>query len=820
MFIFANQPKLPKSGDLMKISFNWLKEYIELEQSVEEIADILTATGLEVENIDPLEAVEGGLEGLVIGEVLTCHQHPNADKLKVTTVNIGKEEPSRIVCGAPNVEIGQKVIVAPVGTTLYPKSEEAVKIKRVKIRGEFSEGMICAEDEIGISTEHEGIMVLNTDLNPGIPAIEYFDFSKDYIIEIGLTPNRADANSHLGVARDLKAVLKKEVNWPSVESFKVDKAENEITLKVEDTIGCPRYSAVTISGVEVKESPEWLKSKLLAIGQIPINNIVDATNFVLHETGQPLHAFDADEITGKKVIVKTLANNTKFTTLDEKDRKLRAGDLMICNEKEGMCIAGVFGGIRSGITTKTKSVFLESAYFSADYIRKTVRYHGLKTDASFRFERGTDPNLTVYALKRAALIIKEIAGGTISSDIIDNYPVPIEDFQVIVKYKNIDRLIGKKIPKKTIFEILGDLEIEIEELDPDSFKASIPQYRVDVQREADVIEEILRIYGFDNVEIPAHISSSYMAEIPIVDQDRFQQKISALLVSNGFYEIVTNSLTKPDYVENSNYLKPENNVVILNTLSEDLGVMRQTMLFSGLETIAYNLNRKQSDLKLFEFGKTYQKLKSGYQENNRLCLYLTGNKSKPHWSVNEMKIRLHDLYNYVALVLKRIVEKNISGHPDHQDPFQYGLELSIGKKVFGKLGKVNPAILKNFGINEEIFYADLNWDLLLKKTNDNIVFEEVSKFPEVRRDLSLLIDKDISFEQIKEVAEQHETYLVKDINVFDVYEGKNIGENKKAYAMSFLIQDKKKTLTDKIIDKVMNRLMNAFENELKATIRK
>jgi len=628
----------------MKISFNWLKEYIELDQSVEEIADILTATGLEVESIDPLEPVKGGLEGLVIGEVLTCRQHPNADKLIITTVNIGKKEASHIVCGAPNVEIGQKVIVAPVGSTLYPKNGDAVKIKKAKIRGEFSEGMICAEDEIGIGTEHEGIMVLKTDLKPGIPAIEYFDFSTDYIIEIGLTPNRADATSHLGIARDLKAVLKKEVNWPLVESFNVDNAANEITLKVEDIIGCPRYSAVTISGIEVKESPEWLKSKLLAIGQIPINNIVDATNFVLHETGQPLHAFDADEIIDKKVIVKTLAENTKFTTLDKKDRKLRASDLMICNVKEGMCIAGVFGGIGSGITEKTKSVFLESAYFSPDYIRKTVRHHGLKTDASFRFERGTDPNLTVYALKRAALIIKEISGGAISSDIIDNYPVPIEDYQIIVKYKNIDRLIGKRIPKEIIFEILGDLEIKTEELDPDSFKATVPQYRVDVQREADVIEEILRIYGFDNVELPTHFSSSYMAEFPMVDPDKFQQKISTLLVSNGFYEIVTNSLTKPNYVENSNYLNPENNVVILNKLSEDLGVMRQTMLFSGLETIAYNLNRKQSDLKFFEFGKTYQKLKSGYQENNRLCFYLTGNKSKPHWSVNEMKIRIFSIF--------------------------------------------------------------------------------------------------------------------------------------------------------------------------------
>ncbi len=804
----------------MKISFNWLKEYIELDQSVEEIADILTATGLEVESIEPMEPVKGGLKGLIIGEVLTCHQHPNADKLRVTTVNIGNGEPPHIVCGAPNVEIGQKVIVAPVGTTLYLKGGEAFKIKKAKIRGEFSEGMICAEDEIGIGTEHEGIMVLETDLKPGIPAIEYFDFSTDYIIEIGLTPNRADATSHLGVARDLKAVLKREVQWPSVESFKVDETRNEITLEVEDTKGCPRYSAVSISGIEVKDSPEWLKSRLIAIGQVPINNIVDATNFVLHETGQPLHAFDADKITGKKVIVKTLAANAKFTTLDEKERKLKASDLMICNEKEGMCIAGVFGGIGSGITSKTNSVFLESAYFSAEYIRKTAQYHGLKTDASYRFERGTDPNLTVYALKRVALIIQEIAGGMISSDILDNYPVPIEDYQVVVKYKNIDRLIGKKIPKKTIFEILNDLDIKTEESNPNGFIASVPQYRVDVQREADVIEEILRIYGFDNVELPGNFSSSYMAEFPIVDPDKSQQKISAMLAGNGFYEIVTNSLTKPDYVEESNYLKPENDVVILNKLSEDLGVLRQTMLYSGLEAIAYNLNRKQSNLKFFEFGKTYQKLKSGYQEHNHLCLYMTGNKSKPHWSVNEKNIQFHDLYNYVALVLRRMLKKNISGHPDHQDPFHYGLKLSIGENIFGKLGKVNPPILKKIGINEEIYYADLNWDLLLSKTNDNIVFEEVSKFPEVRRDLSLLIDKDISFEQIKEVAEQRETYLVKDISVFDVYEGKNIGENKKAYAMSFLIQDKKKTLTDKIIDKVMNRLMNAFENELKATIRK
>lgn len=805
----------------MKISLNWLKDYIDINQSPEEVSRLLTDTGLEVEGLENFEQVQGGLKGLVIGEVLTCEKHPNADKLKVTIVDIGTGAPTPIVCGAPNVASGQKVVVATVGATLYPAGQEPFKIKKAKIRGEVSEGMICAEDEIGLGTSHEGIMVLDTSLPAGTPAGEYFKLEDDIVIEIGLTPNRADATSHIGVARDLKAVLKTPVIWPDVNNFKVDNTSNTIEVKVENTAACPRYSGLTISNIAVGPSPGWLQQKLKALGISPINNVVDATNFILHEMGQPLHAFDADEITGKKVIVKTLSQGTTFTTLDEKERKLQANDLMICNgNEEGMCIAGVFGGIKSGVKATTKSIFLESAYFSADYIRRTAQHHQLKTDASFRYERGTDPNITVYALKRAAMLIKTLAGGEITSEVIDIYPQKIKNFEVKVKYKNIDRLIGKRIPQEKVFEILNLLDIETKKESDNHFIASVPPYRVDVQREADVIEEILRIYGFNNVELPEFVQSDFLAEFPSKDRNKIQKSITELLVSNGFYEILTNSLTKPGYAEQAQDLNEKHSVKILNKLSEDLGVLRQSMLYSGLEVAQHNINRRQTNLRLFEFGKTYRIKEGDYQEQNRLAIFITGDIEEENWISKTRNVKFHDLSQFVNLIVTRLLNRRLNNEVVHEYPFDYGLRSLLNEKEILKMGKVNSGIIKKSGVKQEIFYADIDWDLLLKKTNNNIVYEEVSKFPEVRRDLSLVIDKSVGFEEIKKIAKNNEQRLLRSINVFDVYEGEHIGKDKKAYAISFTLQDKEKTLTDRVIDKTMTKLMSSFESDLGAIIRK
>ncbi|MEP2772835.1 MAG: phenylalanine--tRNA ligase subunit beta [Fulvivirga sp.] len=805
----------------MKISLNWLKDYIQLDKDVETISKSLTDTGLEVEGLEEFGKIQGGLEGLVIGEVLTCEKHPNADKLKITTVDIGTDTPSPIVCGAPNVAAGQKVVVATIGTTLYPTGHDSFKIKKAKIRGEVSEGMICAEDEIGLGAGHDGIMVLDTDLPNGTPAIKYFDLDEDYIFEIGLTPNRADATSHIGTARDLKAVYKQEVKWPDVNGFKVDNHNLEIEVDVQNTEACPRYSGITITNAKVGVSPEWLQKRLKSIGLTPINSVVDATNFVLHEMGQPMHAFDADQIKGNKVIVKTLPTGATFTTLDEKERKLRDSDLMICNgEEEGMCIAGVFGGIKSGVTEKTTNIFLESAYFSADYIRKTAQHHQLKTDASFRYERGTDPYLTVYALKRAAMLIKELTGGSISSEIVDIYPEEIKPLSVDVKYKNVDRLIGKSLDKQLIHEILKDLDITIEDANDEGFKAVVPPYRVDVTREADVIEEILRIYGFNNVDLPDFVKSDFLANFPEVDPDGVQKTASELLVANGFYETITNSLTKPEYAAQAENLEDQNSVVILNKLSEDLGVMRQSMLYNALETAVYNINRKQTDLKLFEFGKTYHLNNGKYKENKRLAVLMTGNKLSENWIEKNKKIEFHDLSAIVSIILEKLTKEEVTNEAIHEYPFDYALVSKINNKEVARFGKVKNSILKKFDLKQEIFFADINWDLLLKQTKINIVFEEVSKFPEVRRDLSLVIDKSVGFEEIKKLAWSQERHLIKKINVFDVYEGDKIEQNQKAYALSFILQDKQKTLTDKIIDKTMNKLMSTFENKLGAIIRK
>ena len=804
----------------MKISLNWLKDYIELNEDIDTISQTLTDTGLEVEGLEQVNEIPGNLEGVVIGEVLDSEKHPDADKLKLTKVDIGGQEPAPIVCGAPNVAKGQKVVVATVGTTLYPIEGDSFKIKKAKIRGAVSEGMICAEDEIGIGKSHAGVMVLDTDLPNGTPAAEYFKPSSDQVIEIGLTPNRADAASHLGTARDLKAAFRREVNFPDLTRFKVDNHSNPIEIIVENHEACPRYSGLTISNLTIKDSPKWLSSRLKSIGLVPINNVVDVTNYVLHSLGQPLHAFDLDEIKGNKVVVKTLPKGSKFTTLDEKERELSDKDLMICDEKDGMCIAGVFGGIGSGVKESTKSIFLESAYFSADYVRNTATRHGLKTDASFRFERGTDPNMTVKALQWAAVLIKEVAGGEISSEIVDMYPEPISDFEVNVKYKNIDRLIGKQIPHDRIKEILLDLEIQIEDETNEGFKCLIPPYRVDVTREADVIEEILRIYGYNNVELEENYGADYLAAFPVQDKDKIQSQTGLFLSSNGFNEIFSNSLTTPAYVEKTGYWKAEENVEILNKLSEDLGVLRQSMVFSGLEAMRYNVNRKQTNLKFFEFGKTYSKKDEKYTEKEHLALFISGLKSEENWNVDKKSIDFHDLSGMVHKLLNKFNLADFDSVPTQQPIYEYGLDVSLNGSVLASFGKLNRKVTKLADVSQEVLYAELEWKKLVKLYGKGMKYQEVSKFPEVRRDLSLVIDKKVTFKEILELAKKENRKLIKRINVFSVYEGENIGEDKKSYALSFILQDDNKTLTDKVIDKTMNSLMGSFEKNINAIIRK
>ena len=816
----------------MKISYNWLKQYIDIPESAEEIGKTLTSTGLEVESVEPFETVRGGLKGLVIGEVLTCAKHPNADKLSVTTVDVGGEQPLRIVCGAPNVAAGQRVVVATPGTTVHPFKGEPFAIKTAKIRGEQSEGMICAEDEIGIGESHAGIIVLSTTVPNGTLATEFFNIQSDYVIEIGLTPNRADAASHIGVARDIKAAKKRALKLPSVESFKTDNISLSIPVTVENSEACPRYSALTISGVTIGESPDWLKNKLKSIGLSTINNIVDITNFVLHETGQPLHAFDADKITGKKVLVRTLPSGTKFKTLDDKERTLTANDLMICNAEEGlpagqagMCIAGVFGGVKSGISEKTSAIFLESACFSPQYIRKTGMHHGLKTDASFRFERGTDPNMTLYALKRAALLIKEIAGGQISSEIVDVYPTKVENRIIEIKDKNVTRLIGKAIQREEIFLILESLDIKVSDKKEDRFNVSVPPYRVDVLQEADIVEEILRIYGFNNIELSEIAGTDYLASFPEKDINTYKKSIGEMLVANGFYEILTNSLTNAAYQQKYKLSFGGEPVEILNKLSEEQGILRQTMLFTGLEVCSYNINRKQKDLKLYESGKIYWKTASSeqnqkYQEEERLALYVTGNFETENWQNKTRAITYYDLAQQVAHVLQKSSVENIKQEQLIDPLFDYGMKILKGTKEIGKVGKVKTALVKDFGIKQEIFYADLNTALLFKGANPKFVIQEVTKFPEVRRDLSLVLDKQVTFSEIKEMVLATEKRLIKDIIAFDVYEGDKIPEGKKAYALGFTLLDENKTLTDEDIDKTMARLMEAFEGKMGAIIRK
>jgi phenylalanyl-tRNA synthetase beta chain len=804
----------------MTISYNWLRQYIEIPETAENIGEVLTSTGLEVESVKPFETIKGGLRGVVIGEVLTCVKHPNADKLSLTTVNVGAEKPSQIVCGAPNVAAGQKVVVALPGTTVYPVKGEPFTIKSAKIRGELSEGMICAEDEIGLGESHAGILVVQTTAKNGTPAADFFNIDSDHILEIGLTPNRADAMSHIGVARDIRAAKQRAIRWPSVEAFRVDNASRKIPVVVENPQACPRYSSVTISGVKVGESPSWLRNRLLSIGLTPINNIVDITNFVCHEIGQPLHAFDADQIKGGKVTVKTLPAGSKFITLDNKERTLLPTDLMICNDEGGMCIAGVFGGINSAISGKTTTIFLESAHFSPHDVRRTSLHHQLKTDASFRFERGTDPDITVYALKRAALLIKEIAGGLITSEIVDVYENKIGKRAIEVKDKNVNRLIGKVIPREDVFSILERLDIAITDKKEGTYTVSVPPYRVDVFQEADVVEEILRIYGLNKIELSDTARTDFLAEFPVKNFDKYKRSMGELLTGNAFYEIWTNSLTNQAYQQKLNIDLPGDAIEILNKLSEEQGVLRQTMLFTGLEVCAHNINRRQKDLKLFEFGKIYYKAEGKYVEQEQLALYVTGNVETENWQHKTAAVSYYDLAQQVSSIIERSGLKNVTQSPAEDPMFEYGSRLLSRNKEIGKLGKVKSLILKEFGIRQELFYCELSTSLLFNAANPKLVIEDVPKFPEVKRDLSLVLDAPVRFDQIHQLVMTTEKKLVREVVVFDVYEGENIPKGKKAYALSFTLQDELKTLTDQEIDKTMDKLMDAFEKKLGAVIRK
>lgn len=804
----------------MKISYNWLKEYIDIPESPEEIGQVLTSTGLEVESVEHFESVKGGLQGIVIGEVLTCTKHPNADKLSLTTVDVGNGKIQPIVCGAPNVAAGQKVIVALPGATLYPSSGEPFTIKSAKIRGEVSEGMICAEDEIGLGQSHAGIMVLTTTVANGTPAAEYFNVQSDYVIEIGLTPNRVDAASHIGVARDIKAAKKRDIRWPSVDAFKVSNTSSKITVTVENTEACIRFSGLSMSGVTIKDSPDWLKNKLLAIGINPINNIVDITNFVCHEIGKPMHAYDASKIGGQKIVVRTTPKGTKFVTLDGKERELLESDLMVCDAHEGMCMAGVFGGAHSGISNSTTELFLESAHFSADYIRKTSLHHGLKTDSSFRNERGPDPNLTVYSLKRAALLIQELAGGVVSSEIIDIYPTKIEEKKIEVKDKNVNRLIGKALSRQEVTGILERLDIKVVESKEDRYTVSVPPYRVDVVQEADVIEEVLRIYGFNNIELKEFAGAEFISSFPEKDINKFRNTLGGQLIANGFYEIWTNSLTNFAYQQKHKLSFEGEPVEILNKLSEEQGILRQTMLFTGLEVCAYNINRKQRDLKLYEFGKTYTKLNGKYVEAERLAIYLSGNTESENWQRKAKAADYYDLAQVINGLLQKSGIQEVKLSKVEDALFDFAVSVQVKNKEAGRLGKVKTALARDMGIKQDVFYADLDFSLLFKHSNPKLVLKEVSKFPEVRRDLSLVIDKNITFDTIETLTRQTAKALVKSINLFDVYEGDKLAAGKKAYALSFALQDEQKTLTDAEIDNVMNKLMKAYEEKLGAVIRK
>lgn len=820
----------------MNISYNWLKEYVDFDLTPDEVAAALTSIGLETGGVEEIQSIKGGLEGLVVGEVLTCVPHPNSDHMHITTVNLGGGEPVQIVCGAANVAAGQKVVVATIGTKLYD-GDECFTIKKSKLRGVESNGMICAEDEIGVGTSHEGIIVLPEDVVPGTPAKDYYNIKSDYVLEVDITPNRADACSHYGVARDLYAWLiqngrQATLKRPSVDAFKVDSHDMDIDIVVENAEACPRYAGVAIKNVTVKESPEWLQTKLRTIGLRPINNIVDITNYILHAYGQPMHCFDADKIKGGKIVVKTVPQGTKFVTLDEVERTLSDRDLMICNAEEPMCIAGVFGGLDSGTTEQTKDVFLESAYFHPTWVRKTARRHGLSTDSSFRFERGIDPNATIYALKEAALLVKELAGGEIASEIKDNYPAPIADFPVELTYAYVNGLIGKDIPKDTVKRIVSSLEMKIAGETEEGLSLLVPPYRVDVNRPCDVVEDILRIYGYNNVEIPTALKSSLNVKGEYDKSNKLQNLISEQLVGCGFNEILNNSLTASAYYEGLETYSPENLVHVMNPLSNDLNVLRATLLFGGLESICHNANRKNADLKFFEFGNCYhyhaekrnsEKALAPYSEEFHLGLWVTGKRVSNSWAHPDEDSSVYELKAYVLNIFRRLgVNFGTVVFGNLADDI-YSAALSVhtrGGKLLATLGVLHKKIQKKFDIDNEVYYADLNWTELMKAVRNNAVaYKEISKFPAVKRDLALLIDKKTQFAEIEKIAYETDRKLLKSVELFDVYEGKNLEAGKKSYAVSFVLQDENATLNDKQIDKFMQKLVQNLENKLDAKLR-
>lgn len=814
----------------MKLALNWLKEYTDINLPPQKVGEILTDIGLEVEGEEEVESIPGGLAGLVVGEVKECGKHPGADKLSLTKVDVGGEELLQIVCGAPNVAAGKKVVVATVGTMLYPLAGDPFKIKKGKIRGEVSMGMLCAEDEIGLGTDHDGIIILPAATKVGTLVKDYYELENDYIYEIGLTPNRSDGTNQTGSAKDLAAALKinyghsGEVRMPSVADFKVDNHDLPVQVTVENTEACPRYSGVSISGVTIKESPDWLKTRLMSIGVRPISNVVDITNFVLHELGQPLHAFDADKITGKTIIVKNLPKGTKFQSLDEVERKLIATDLMICDgDSNGMCIAGVFGGLKSGVTDETTNIFLEAAHFNAKTTRRTSFHHDLRTDAAKVFEKGSDPNITVYALKRAAQLIKELAGGKIASEIVDIYPTEIKRAEIKVAYRNVERLIGVHIPKEEIRAILEAMEMEILEDGETDFVVAVPTNKADVTREADLIEEILRIYGFNKVPIPTQVKNSVVATKRPSPQE-LRNVLGDYLSANGFNEIMAVSLTKSSYAREILPIPEEELVFVNNTSNITLDVMRPTMLFSGLEAIAHNQNRRSIDLKIFESGKTYKTTEEGgHKETQHLSLFLTGQKASENWQkTGQVPADFYTLKAYVNNVLARLGVTGFQEDNLKDDIFSMGYKYFRGQQTVATFGKVQKKIVKAMGIKSDVYYADINFDALIKAAKKHkIGYEELNKFPTVRRDLNLIIDNSISFNDIVKNARKTNKKSLKDINLFDVYVNEEqLGADKKAYAVSFIFEDKTKTLVDKFVDKEMNKLIQVFERNLNAQIKR
>jgi phenylalanyl-tRNA synthetase beta chain len=805
----------------MTISFDWLKTLFPTTLPANEVAALLTGSGLEVESLEDLESIPGGLRGVVLGTVLTCERHPDADKLSLTTVAVGDETPRQIVCGAPNVAAGQRVVVALEGATLYPSQGEPFKIKKSKIRGAASEGMICAEDEIGLGQSHAGIMVLDTDLPDGTPAAEYFGLGSDTIIEIGLTPNRADAASHYGVARELRALLGQPAHLPDVRAFAAPSDGENIKVTIEDDQASPRYAGLLLDNVQVGPSPEWLQRRLRSIGLSPINNVVDVTNFVLHELGQPLHAFDANQIAGGAIRVKRAAAGEKFITLDGVERTLLADDLVIADAHGApMALAGVFGGKTSGVSDATTRVFLESAYFAPAVVRRTSQAHGLKTDASFRFERGTDPYMVPLALRRAALLLQEVAGARIAAPVVDEFPHPIPNNQVRLRLDRVARLIGQEVGEERIREILEGLGIVIEQQTGNEWLLAVPPYKVDVTREADVIEEILRIYGFNNVALRPHNSASFLSPFPNPDPEVVRQKVASLLSGQGFSEIITNSLTNSQYFEKAD--APDEKLVrILNYNSQDLNVMRPALLHSGLEVVRHNLNRRQRDLKLYEFGKTYHRTAAGkYQEKTVLGLWLTGSATAETWQHPSQKATFHDAAGAVQQVLAALGHAQPAPQPTQHPYLAGGLALLAQNQPVGNVGAVSPQVLKRLDVSQPVWYAELDWDWLLKKYKASLVARELPKFPEVRRDLSLVVDKAVTFEQLRTIAQKTEKKLLQSLNVFDVYEGDRLEAGKKSYSVSFTLQDPSQTLTDQAIDQVMQRLIQQFEKQAGALIRK